>query len=1265
MSSTQDEFVPYKPHAVTITKGPQGFGFNVRGQIDEGGQLRSINGSLYAPLQHISNVVEGGPADVAGVLTGDRILEVNGRNVEGESHSSVIELIKSNMDVLKMVLLSVPAKENDRLDGEAVSYTSDEELEHKSIEISIPSVSQREESGKSVSYYNVYLDGAFLMSHRYNEFHRLHVDLKNKFPYIVFPRFPGKWPLKLSQTQLDKRHQELEHWLKQVCSVTQLFDHFYVQDFLGLVGKKREERVDSAPDNADIKVLLPNNTSLCVNIPTEAYVKELIEAVCTKLNISLDFVPHFTIFKRYDGDEFPVPCLPSEKPNNLLVNNHNELNKLKLSFRKLLLSPEVEASIGLFDSTGKEIELKRTNHVTTQADFVRVAQTCPGYNGVEVPHCACDSRKDGHVILCVSRDRITIQACSKSGEKQDQVKNFSWAHVTEHEEVDGEFSFTITKDPSVIPVRSHKYAASKRGFNKLGTPLRPLSAIPRIDLVVVATVAVCGTTGARLGKGKGYGEVEYGVTRGIGSVTCDTPVMTIVHDIQVALELYYAYAIEKRCLIPVRVTQNRGASSVRQHEFVPYKPHAVTITKGPQGFGFNVRGQIDEGGQLRSINGSLYAPLQHISNVVEGGPADEAGVLTGDRILEVNGRNVEGESHSSVIELIKSNMDVLKMVLLSVPAKENDRLDGEAVSYTSDEELEHKSIEISIPSVSQREESGKSVSYYNVYLDGAFLMSHRYNEFHRLHVDLKNKFPYIVFPRFPGKWPLKLSQTQLDKRHQELEHWLKQVCSVTQLFDHFYVQDFLGLVGKKRAERVDSAPDNADIKVLLPNNTSLCVNIPTEAYVKELIEAVCTKLNISLDFVPHFTIFKRYDGDEFPVPCLPSEKPNNLLVNNHNELNKLKLSFRKLLLSPEVEASMLGDTAALEILYNQAVSDYTSGLFDSTGKEIELNRTNHVTTQADFVRVAQTCPGYNGVEFPHCACDSRKDGHVILSVSRDRITIQACSKSGEKQDQVKNFSWAHVTEYDEVEGEFSFTITKGTSVRKIVLTSQHASYMNHCFQLGRIPNFYGSKAAAYKLCSTPEFRRAKVIKIHPSLNAEPLRTLALKFGKTVLTPPLPGHDFLYFSLDPSVIPVRSHKYAASKRGFNKLGTPLRPLSAIPPIDLVVVATVAVCGNTGARLGKGKGYGEVEYGVTRGIGSVICDTPVITIVHDVQVIGEGVIPDLAKHDLPVDVICTPTRIIRTSGVLQKPEGIIWDIISEQMYTDIGVLRELKKMKGEGD
>lgn len=77
--------------------------------------------------------------------------------------------------------------------------------------------------------------------------------------------------------------------------------------------------------------------------------------------------------------------------------------------------------------------------------------------------------------------------------------------------------------------------------------------------------------------------------------------------------------------------QDEGPSSPKN----PYAPRFVHIKKGSRGFGFNVRGQVAEGGQLRSINGQLYPPLQMISAVLEDGPADKAGVLVGDRILMV------------------------------------------------------------------------------------------------------------------------------------------------------------------------------------------------------------------------------------------------------------------------------------------------------------------------------------------------------------------------------------------------------------------------------------------------------------------------------------------------------------------------------------------------------------------------------------------------------------------------------------------------------
>lgn len=98
-------------------------------------------------------------------------------------------------------------------------------------------------------------------------------------------------------------------------------------------------------------------------------------------------------------------------------------------------------------------------------------------------------------------------------------------------------------------------------------------------------------------------------------------------------------------------------------------PRVVHITKTETGFGFNVRGQVSEGGQLRSISGILYGPMQHVSAVLEGGAAEKAGVRRSDRILEVNGRNVEGCTHRQVVELIKAGGDSLTLTVISLSAQ--------------------------------------------------------------------------------------------------------------------------------------------------------------------------------------------------------------------------------------------------------------------------------------------------------------------------------------------------------------------------------------------------------------------------------------------------------------------------------------------------------------------------------------------------------------------------------------------------------------------
>lgn len=85
------------------------------------------------------------------------------------------------------------------------------------------------------------------------------------------------------------------------------------------------------------------------------------------------------------------------------------------------------------------------------------------------------------------------------------------------------------------------------------------------------------------------------------------------------------------------INENNGykSSVTMSSSSLPGGPRVVKIVKSETGFGFNVRGQVSEGGQLRSINGQLYAPLQHVSAVLKGGAADKAGIFKGDRILEV------------------------------------------------------------------------------------------------------------------------------------------------------------------------------------------------------------------------------------------------------------------------------------------------------------------------------------------------------------------------------------------------------------------------------------------------------------------------------------------------------------------------------------------------------------------------------------------------------------------------------------------------------
>lgn len=203
---------------------------------------------------------------------------------------------------------------------------------------------------------------------------------------------------------------------------------------------------------------------------------------------------------------------------------------------------------------------------------------------------------------------------------------------------------------------------------------------------------------------------------------------------------------------------------------------------------------------------------------------------------------------------------------------------------------------------------------------------------------------------------------------------------------------------------------------------------------------------------------------------------------------------------------------------------------------------------------------------------------------------------------------------------------------------------------GRIPNFVGAPEACEKIQELEEFQSAEVIKANPDSPQRRAREMALMAGKTLImaTPRLKARFLLLKDLQNF-----AHE-ASSIRGAFKFGKKI-DWEELPEVDLIINGSVAVAPD-GARLGKGHGYGDIEYAILRELQKIKANAPRVTIVHERQIVE--VIP-MERQDMPVDVIITPERMIRTDTKYEGPEGIFWELVDEKTLEDIPLLKELKK------
>jgi 5-formyltetrahydrofolate cyclo-ligase len=204
---------------------------------------------------------------------------------------------------------------------------------------------------------------------------------------------------------------------------------------------------------------------------------------------------------------------------------------------------------------------------------------------------------------------------------------------------------------------------------------------------------------------------------------------------------------------------------------------------------------------------------------------------------------------------------------------------------------------------------------------------------------------------------------------------------------------------------------------------------------------------------------------------------------------------------------------------------------------------------------------------------------------------------------------------------------------------------------GRIPNFAGAKAAAERLARHPAWTNAETIKANPDSPQTHARRLALEQGRLlVMAVPRLREQHPFRLLDPRQLSREQRREAATIKGALRYGTVI-DLDQVPELDLVLTGSVAV-NLKGARLGKGGGFSDLEYGLLSEAGKIDRRTVVATTVHPIQILRENLL--MTGHDIPVNLVATPRAAIDVDGAYKRPGGILWDHLQPPQIHEIPVL-----------
>jgi 5-formyltetrahydrofolate cyclo-ligase len=211
-----------------------------------------------------------------------------------------------------------------------------------------------------------------------------------------------------------------------------------------------------------------------------------------------------------------------------------------------------------------------------------------------------------------------------------------------------------------------------------------------------------------------------------------------------------------------------------------------------------------------------------------------------------------------------------------------------------------------------------------------------------------------------------------------------------------------------------------------------------------------------------------------------------------------------------------------------------------------------------------------------------------------------------------------------------------------------------------IPDFEGSERATDHIVGMPAYKSCRYAFVTPDNCLVDLRRRMIEAGIPFVMSTY-GIYRGFLLIEPGMVPKGAELYAAWLDGMEHFARPitLSEISKRGRFDLMVTGASAISMD-GVRFGKGHGFFDLEWGMFTELGIVDESTPVVGIVHDVQVVEEKLHP--SATDILVDYIATPNRLITVERRAKRPHGVKWELLEQEQIAATPPLGELRRMRG---